>query len=64
MILTDMFDYIGKNIRVYLDDGKTLEGALEYIPTYSEMYQFRRTKHFYIGNESFRCHHVRKVEVI
>ena len=64
MILTDLFEYIGKRIRVYLNDGRVLEGVLEYIPTYSEMYQFRRVKHFYIGEESFRCHYVQKVEEI
>ena len=62
MILTELLEYVGKNVRVYLTNGRILEGVLHYVPTYSATYEFRRAKHFYINRESFRCHHVEKVE--
>lgn len=65
MILTDLMEYVGKRVRVYLLDGRVIEGILEYVPAYSEMYNYRKAKHFYIslpdGEWSFRAYHVEKV---
>lgn len=64
MILTDLMEYVGKCVRVELLNGISVEGVLEYVPAYSEMYNFRKAKHFYIlgHNEfGFRAYHVDKV---
>jgi hypothetical protein len=65
MILTDLMEYVGKRVRVYLLDGRVLEGILKYVPAYSEMYNYRKAKHFYIslpdGEWDFRAYHVDKV---
>ena len=58
MIITDLMEYDGKNVRVKLVDGQTLEGTIQYIPAWSEMYNYRRAHYFYIGETSFRCHNV------
>lgn len=66
MIITDLLEYVGKNVRVYFEDGDIKQGKLEYVPSYSEMYDFRRPKHFYIcdkdGEWCFRAWHIKKVE--
>lgn len=68
MIIVDLFEYVGKNVRVYFEDGDIQEGKLEYVPTFSEVYGFRRPKHFYLPNPHedicFRAYHVKKIEVI
>lgn len=62
MILTDLKDYVGRNVRVYFTDGDVVTGKLEYAETFSEQYGWRKAKHFYIGDLCFRAWHVRKVE--
>lgn len=75
MIITDLMEYVGLKVRVYFEDnmkseksGKILEGYMEYVPSYCELYNYRRPKHFYIstkdGDWAFRAWHVKKVEVI
>lgn len=65
MIITDLLEYVGKRVRVNLFDGRVLEGVLEYVPAYSEMYNYHKAKQFYIslpdGEWSFRAYHVDKV---
>ena len=66
MIITDLLEYVGKRVRVELLNGISVEGILEYVPAYSEMYNFRKAKHFYIqlpDNNmcAFRSYHVDKV---
>lgn len=65
MILTDLLEYVGKRVRLEFNDGRVVEGVLEYVPTYSSMYNYRRAKHFYITlpdeELAFRSYHVEKV---
>lgn len=58
MIITDLMEYDGKYVRLKLVDGQVLEGTLQYVPSWSEMYNWRRAHYFYIGENSFRCHNV------
>ena len=58
MILTDLMEYVGKRVLVVLETGETYEGVLEYIPSWSEQYGWRRAHYFYIGENYFRCHFV------
>lgn len=64
MIITDLLDYVGKRVRLKFNDGSVVEGVLEYVPTYSSMYNYRRPKHFYIAlpdkDLAFRAYHVDK----
>lgn len=68
MIITDLMEYVGKNVKIYFEDGDIKQGKLEYVPAFSEMYKWKKPKHFYLPclNEDigFRAHHVKKVEVI
>lgn len=65
MIITDLFEYVGKEVEVYLADGNVIKGKLEYIDSYCAMYRWRRPKHFYIDNKdgewAFRAWHVDKI---
>lgn len=58
MIITDLMEYDGKYVRLKLVDGQVLEGTLQYVPSWSEMYNWRRAHYFYIGENQFRCHNV------
>ena len=64
MILTDMLELVGKTVEVELNDGRILGGTLEYVPAYSAMYDFRKAKHFFIGDVGFRSYHVKKAVVL
>lgn len=64
MILTDMLELVGKNVRVILYNGSEAEGVLEYVSAYSQMYSWRKAKHFYCGDLVFRAHHVKEVIVL
>lgn len=64
MIIIDVMEYDGRNVKVYLDNGEVIEGKMEYVPSFSQSYNFRQPKHFYIGKKSFRAHHVEKIELI
>lgn len=64
MIIVDVFEYVGKNVRVYLENGETKDGLLEYIPAYSEIYNFKRPKHFYINDYAFRSYHIKRIEKV
>ena len=65
MIITDLFEYVGKKVQVHLFDGNIVQGELEYVDSYCEMYGWRKPKHFYIRNKDgdwcFRAWHVDKV---
>lgn len=62
MIITDLMEYDGQNVRVELFNGQIYEGIIQYIPSYSEMYGWRKAHYFYIGENCFRCHYVRCVK--
>lgn len=61
MILTDVLEFVGKRVRVVFDNGSSVEGVLEYVPAYSELYGWKKAKHFYIGDIDFRAHHADEV---
>lgn len=63
MIIIDLMEYVGKSVKIYFEDGDIREGTLEYVPTFSAIYGYRKAKHFYIGTLGFRAHHVKKVMV-
>lgn len=67
MIITDLLEYVGKNVEVTMNNGNVENGVLEYVPSYSEQFEYKRPKHFYLPCEaggliSFRAHHVRSVK--
>lgn len=64
MILTDLMEFDGKQVRVTLEDGEILEGLIKYIPAFSEMYGWLRAHYFYINDKGFRAHHVKTCELI
>lgn len=64
MILTDVLEYVGKRVQVIFDDGAISEGMLEYIDSYCELSGWRKPKHFYIGNKSFRAWHIKEIKVL
>lgn len=64
MILTDVLEFVGKQVMVIFEDGTMSEGLLEYIQSYSELSGWRRPKHFYIGDRSFRAWHVKEIKEI
>lgn len=64
MIIIDLMEYVGKNVRLYFIDGSIREGRLEYIPSYSEVFNYKRPKHFYINDYGFRSYNVEKAEEI
>lgn len=68
MIITDLMEYNGKNVEVHLYNGNIIKGTMQYIPSYCEMYDYRRPKHFYIcdenGEHSFRSYHVDTIKII
>ena len=68
MIITDLLEYVGKEVEVHFFDGKVIRGKLEYIESYCAMQRWRKPKHFYIedkdGEWAFRAWHVNKVRVI
>lgn len=61
MILTDVLEYVEKRVRVIFEDGSEAEGVLNYVPAYSEMYKWKKAKHFYIADLDFRAHHVKEI---
>lgn len=61
MILTDVLEYVGKRVRVTFEDETEVEGVLSYVPAYSEMYKWKKAKHFYIAGIDFRAHHVKEI---
>lgn len=67
MIITDLMEFVGKQVKVIFEDGDVIQGKLEYVPTFSAMYGWRKPKHFYLpcegGDIGFRAYHVKKVEV-
>ena len=68
MIITDLLEYVGKEVEVHLFDGKVLHGKLEYIESFSDKYGWRKPKHFYIcrpdGDWCFRAWHVDKIKIV
>ena len=64
MILTDVLEYVGKRVRVIFEDGSEAEGVLSYVPAYSEMYGWKKAKHFYIADVDFRAHHAKEIIVL
>lgn len=68
MIITDLMEFVGKDVRITLEDGRIADGILIYVPSYSEMFNWHRPKHFYIGFDTeneigFRCHNVKNCEL-
>ena len=64
MIITDLMEHIGEEVRVYCEDGRVAEGTLEYVRSYSEEFGFKRPHYFFIGEEYFKSYQVKNVEVI
>lgn len=69
MIITDLMELVGKKVEVTMENGTIANGVLEYVPAYSELYGYKKAKHFYLPCEggktlSFRAHHVRSVKLL
>lgn len=64
MTRAELLHLVGKKVYVYFKYGeKGIYGTLGYVDEFSEKYGFRKPKHFFIGNTSFKVSHVRKVEL-
>ena len=58
----ELFALVGHKVTVYFKDGERgIYGRLGYVEEFSEKYDYRKPKYFYIGNTSFKVSHVRKV---
>ena len=64
MIITDLMELDGKYVVVVLSDNRIIQGKLQYVPSYSEMYEWRRPHYFYIGDIKFRSHFVISAKVV
>ena len=64
MIITDLMELDGKEVIVVLNDNRIIQGKLQYVPSYSEMYEWKRPHYFYIGDVKFRSHFVISAKVL
>lgn len=70
MIITDLMEYVGENVRVYFTkatadyEGEYKEGKLGYVRSFSAEFGYRKPHYFYIDNLNFKAYHIRKVERI
>lgn len=58
---SDLMNHVGKDVVIVLFDDSTICGKLGYIDEFSEKYDYRKPKNFYIGNMSFKVSHVKKL---
>lgn len=63
MTKAELFNLVGKKVKVYFKDGERIYGTLGYVDEFSEKYDFRKPGYFFIGNTSFKVSHIRKVEL-
>ena len=53
---------IGKYVEITFFDGDTVGGELNYIPEFSEEYEYRRPHYYTCGTYSFRKSHVKRIK--
>lgn len=56
--------FLGELVCVELIAGGVLMGELKYIPKYSAKYDFKHPEMYYIGESSFKPHHVKTIRII
>lgn len=61
MTKAELMKLVGKNVRILFFDDEWIWGKLCYADDFSAKHDFRKPKHFYIGNVSFLVSHVKKL---
>ena len=64
MVITkkELYQLVGKNVRITFDNGETENGILGYAAEFSSRYGYRKPRKFYINNLSFCIGNVKRIE--
>lgn len=61
----EMLDkYLGELVAVELKTGGALMGLLDYVPVYSQKYNYRHSGYYYIATASFKAEHVETIRLL
>lgn len=60
---TKLNEYLGKEVRVELFDGKILYGVLGFTPEFSAKYNYMKPNYYTIKNWCFKVSHIKSIMV-